>query len=130
MNSRHKYFRNLHHKEKIENKALGHKTYWSHVMFFTKEPDPRYERECTHRFISAAKGRPIDTPMGRNYVYFKRPEVPYTILKVHTDHDYSKRRKWLCKQANKAVRRAWKQKGEVYQHGSYKKVFDVVWELD
>ena len=130
MNNRHKYFRNLRYKEKLENKAHPHRTYWSHVMFFTKKPDTRYTREHSCRFRLADYHRSIDTPINGNYVYFKRPEVPYTILKVHTDHDYSTRRKYLCKQANKAVRRAWKQKGEVYQHGSYKKVFDVVWEID
>ena len=67
---------------------------------------------------------------GGSFMYFEKPEVPYTIHKVQTDPKYSRRRKDLCKYANRLVRTRWKQYGEVYQHNEYKKVLDVAWELD
>ena len=132
MKRQHKYFRNLRYKEKLEAKAHAHKTYWSHVVFYTKEPDPKYEREHSYRFWCYEKGLPVDKPLtGQSvYAYYYKPEVPYTILKVHTDHKYSRRRKELCTIANRRVRKRWKQYGEVYQHGEHKKVYDVAWELD
>lgn len=143
MKNRHKYFRNLRHREQLESKAHVCKTYWSHTMFYTKEPDARDIREHS-QFIYWEANRfnmTIDDAVenyikreknvgnGR-FIYFEKPEVPYTIHKVQTDPRYSRRRKDLCKYANKVVRQRWKQYGEVYQHNEYKKVFDVVWSLD
>lgn len=144
MNNRHKYFRNLRHKAKLEGKADGWRTYWSHTMYYTKEPDTRDIRECTSGILWVANRRNISVEeaveehiewdrkrgTGGSFMYFEKPEVPYTIHKVQTDPKYSRRRKDLCKYANRLVRTRWKQYGEVYQHNEYKKVFDVAWELD
>ena len=143
MNNRHKYFRNLRHKAKLEGKAGGWRTYWSHVEYYAKEPDTRDIRESTTGILWIANRRNIsiedaikqhiehEKSVGNGrFIYFEKPEVPYTIHKVHTDHKYSRRRKDLCKYANRLVRKRWKQYGEVYQHNEYKKVFDVAWELD
>ena len=54
MNNRHKYFRNLRHKAKLEGKAQNWRTYWSHTMYYTKEPDTRDIRECTSRILWVA----------------------------------------------------------------------------
>lgn len=143
MNNRHKYFKNLRHKEKLEGRGKGWKTYWSHIIYYTDEPDPRDIRDNMNTILWVANHRGISIEeaikdhiewygkhtKGR-YMYYEKPEVPYTIHKVQTDPKYSKRRKYLCKQANRRVRRQAKQYGEIYQHGQYKKVYDVAWELD
>ena len=143
MNNKHKYFRNLRHKEKLEGKGDGWKTYWSHVVYYTEEPDTREMRDCAsniywrmNRFnltFEEAINEYIEWEKkignGR-FQYYQKPEVPYTIHKVHTSPSYSRRRKDLCKYANRLVRRRWKQYGEFYQHNEYKKVYDVAWELD
>lgn len=143
MNNRHKYFRNLRHKQKLEAKAHAHRTYWSHVFFTTKEPDTRDIRESMNSILwsmgrkNISFEEAVEEHLGwysrhtnGRYIYYDRPEVPYSIHKVQTDPKYSKRRKDLCKYANKLVRMRWKQYGEVYQHCEYKKVFGVAWELD
>lgn len=141
MNNKHKYFRNLRHQAKLEAKGEGWRTYWSHVEYYTKEPDTRDLREHANSIYRSMRNGNLEEAIQRHinwygrdtkgrYMYFKKPEVPYTPHKVQTDPKYSKRRKSLCKQANRRVRQRFKQYGEVYQHNKYKKVFDVVWELD
>lgn len=144
MNNRHKYFRNLRHQAKLEGKGEGcWKTYWSHSIYYTDEPDTRDLRENSDsiyrlmRNLHMTEEEAIQYHIewygkhtkGR-YMYYKKPEVPYTIHKVQTDPKYSRRRKDLCKYANKRIRQRFKQYGDVYQHGEYKKVFGVAWELD
>ena len=142
MNNRHKYFRNLRHKEKLEGKAHACRTYWSHVMFYTDEPDPRDLRESASSIYHRVKWKgslekaiedyiEFDRKIGNGkFIYYKRPEIPYTIHKVHTDPRYSRRRVDYKKYSNKLVRQGWKQRGEEYQHCEYKKVFGIAWELD
>jgi hypothetical protein len=144
MNSRHKYFRNLRHQAKLEGKAQSWRTYWSHTLYYTKEPDTRDIRECTSGILWVANHRNISVEdavkdhiewdrkrgTGGSFVYYDRPEVPYTIHKVQTDPRYSRRRKDYQKYSNKLVRQAWKQRGEIYQHCEYKKLFGIAWELD
>lgn len=139
----HKYFVNERFKNRLEANSGGFRTYWSHVIYYTKEPDTRDIRESTSSILYRAErwNKPVEEVVqeyidwygkhtkGR-YMYYHKPEVPYTIHKVHTDPKYSKRRKDLCRQANRRVRHQAKQYGEIYQHGQYKKVFDVAWELD
>ena len=36
-----KYIRNKNYKKKLESKVGSNKTYWSHVMFYTDQPDPK-----------------------------------------------------------------------------------------
>ena len=45
MKSKHKYFRNLRHQAKLEGKGQGWRTYWSHTMYYTKEPDTAHLRD-------------------------------------------------------------------------------------
>ena len=145
MKNKHKYFRNLRHKDKLEGKGQGWRTYWSHTMYYTKEPDTahlirdsaaaiywrmsRYDisfEEAVQKEIEWKRR----TGTGNSYVYYEKPEVPYTIHKVQTDPRYSRRRKDYQKYSNKLVRQAWKQRGEIYQHCEYKKLFGIAWELD
>lgn len=143
MNNRHKYFKNLRHKEKLEGRGKGWKTYWSHIIYYTDKPDPRDIRDNMNTILWVANHRGISIEeaikdhiewygkhtKGR-YMYYEKPEVPYTIHKVQTDPKYSRRRKDLCKYANRRVRQRLKQYGDIYQHNEYKKVYDVAWEMD
>ena len=139
----HKYFVNQRHQNKLEANSGGFRTYWSHVIYYTKEPDTRDLREHSDSIFRSMDRRnwTLDEAIqehiewyGRHtkgrYMYYHKPEVPYTIHKVHTDPKYSKRRKDLCKAANRRVRQRAKQYGEIYQNRQYKKVYDVAWELD
>ena len=141
MNNRHKYFRKLRHQEKLAGKGEGcWKTYWSHTMYFTEEADPRDLREHSQQIywraerlgsIEAAIEEYINhDKINGKFIYYNRPEVPYTIHKVHTSPSYSRRRKDYKKYSNKRVRQGWKQRNEEYQHCEYKKVFGIAWELD
>lgn len=143
MNKRHKYFRNLRHKEKLKSKGDGWRTYWSHIMYYTNEPDTRDIKECTSYILWVANRGNISiedalkhyiehekSVSNGRFIYFEKPEIPYTIHKVQTDPRYSRRRKDYQKYSNKLVRQAWKQRGEIYQHCEYKKLFDIAWELD
>ena len=129
---RHKYFRNLRHKQKLEAKVGTNHTYWSHVYFITEDPDPKYERECNYRFLYYSRGREVDSKAtGKDYyIYYDRPEIPYTILKVHTKGKYSKLKSYYKRYSNRIVRQCAKQKHECYNNGQYKKQFDLKWTLD
>ena len=144
MKNKHKYFRNLRHQAKLEGKGQGWKTYWSHTIYYTKEPDTAALRDAasTIYWRMSRSGISLEDAVkqqiewdkkhgtGNSFVYFEKPEVPYTIHKVQTDPRYSRRRKDYQKYSNKLVRQAWKQRGEVYQHCEYKKLFGIAWELD
>ena len=138
-----KYIRNKNYKKKLESKVGSNKTYWSHVMFYTDQPDPKdirksisviYRRmarynitfdEAVDRYIDREK----DIGNGK-FIYFDRPEVPYSIIKVHTSPSYSRRRKYLTTRANRIIRRRWKQYGEYYNNNTYKKAVEVALDLD
>lgn len=139
----HKYFVAQRHKNKLEARSHGFRTYWSHVIYYTKEPDTRDLREHSNSILRIAARRDIsieeaiqqhirwcERHTNGRYMYYHKPEVPYTIHKVHTDSKYSKLRKDLCKAANRRVRYRAKRYGEIYQNRQYKKVYDIAWELD
>ena len=142
MNNRHKYFRKKRFQAKLKAKAGHDHTYWSHTMFFTKEPDPRALREQqTHiwrlmqrRHMTEEQAVAYCTSRdhyGNAFIYFDKPQVAYTIKKVHTSPRYSARRKYFQKHANKALRRKTVSQPDVkYQYGQYKKAFEVKWQLD
>ena len=122
MAKKHKYFRNLRYKQKLENMAGKNRTYFSRVYYLTKEPDPENERKDSgkwwYRGPKKAKGR-------NYYLYWDRPEVDYAIVEYTTPRR-SKMNKYYKKRSNKKVR----QDVETYNYGSYKKKFDIKWSLD
>lgn len=112
MNNRHKYFRNLRYKQKLEAKYNNGN---NHIYFITKEPDTR---QCRYLNRSYEKFRGHDY-----YISWERPEVPYTIIKWHDEYGYKK----FCKKySNRIVRRS---KNE-FQHNGYRKEFDLWWTID
>jgi hypothetical protein len=133
----HKYFREKRYKEKLEHEVDNHKTYYSNVYFITKEPDPKYIQEqlnkhwpywWTEEKIWEYLTRP---ERGRDYyIYYDRPDVPYSIQYYHKRSGRSKHQKDLKKRTNKRLRQRWKQYGEEYQNNEYRKVHEFWWELD
>lgn len=143
MGRQHKWFRRERYKNKLERDVDKHKTYFSNVYFTTKEPDPRDIREHTDYIIWFADRNGLsleeaferyverDKKWGNGvYVYYKRPEVPYTARYYHKSPRRSAHQKDLKKKTARRLRQKWKQKGEVYQHNDYRKVQEFWWELD
>ena len=122
MAKQHKYFRKLRYKQKLENMAGKNRTYFSRVYYLTKEPDPENERKDSgvwwYRGPEKVKGR-------NYYLYWDRPEVDYAIVEYVTPRR-SKMNKFYKHRSNKKVR----QDAETYNHGLYKKKFDIKWSLD
>ena len=122
MAKKHKYFRKLHYKQKLENMAGKNRTYFSRVYYLTKEPDPKNEQKDSNKWWY----RGSEKVKGRNYsLYWDRPEVDYAIVEYVTSRR-SKMNKFYKHRSNKKVR----QDVETYNHGLYKKKFDIKWSLD
>ena len=133
----HKWFREQRYKQKLERDVDKHKTYYSNVFFITQEPDPKYIRErlChrwAHWWTEEKKWERLTRKVrGKDYyVYYDKPEVPYSIQY----HPKSPRRSARCvdlkKRTNKRLRQRYKQYGETYQNNEYRKVHEFWWELD
>ena len=122
MNNRHKYFRNLRYKQKLEAQYDNRDYSWCRVYFLTKEPDPRYEREHNLSFRSY----PDKKYRGHDYyLYYDRPEVPYSVIE-YVDRPYGKNKKFYKKYTSKILRHS----KDVLQHGQYRKQFDLWWTID
>ena len=122
MNNRHKYFRNLRYKQKLESQYDNRDYSWSRVYFVTKEPDPRYERERYFRF----SGSDDEKYRGHNYyLYYDRPEVPYSVIEDR-DRPFGKNKKFYKKYTSRIVRHS----KDVLQHNQYRKQFDLWWTID
>ena len=119
MNNRHKYFRNLRYKQKLERK-YDNKNY--NIYFITQKPDPRELRQLNcypyskEYYLKKFRGHDF-------YISWKRPEVPYSIKQWHTENRY---KTYLKKYSNRIVRRS---KNE-FQHNGYRKEFDLWWTVD
>ena len=119
MNKRHKYFRNLRYKQKLESQYKAHR---GSIYFCTKEPDTRYEREHYHyRYW-----RGNEKKNGHNYyLYWDRPEVDYTI-RESLRGNYGLRKQYYKKYSKKCVRRT----KDITNNNQYRKVFDLWCEID
>ena len=122
MNNRHKYFRNLRYKQKLETQYTNRGYSWCKVYFITKEPDPRHAREWGNRpyYRIDKKYRGHDY-----YLYYDRPEVPYSIVE-YTDRPYGKNKKFYKKYTSRITRHS----KDVLQHNQYRKQFDLWWTID
>ena len=139
MNNRHKYFRNLRYKQKLETKYNNRSNYgWSRVYFVTDEVDPRFIREDTLRhlwrssYLTAEENiqrrleHNCEKHRGHNfYLYYDRPEVPYSILES-TDRPYGKAKKFYKKYTTRVIRHS----KDVLQHNQYRKQFELWWTID
>ena len=137
MNRHHKWFRKERYKQKLERDVDKHKTYYSNVYFITKEPDladiqREWNRSWASWWTDEKKWEYLTRPArGKDYyVYYDRPEVPYSIQYYHKSGRRSARQVDLKKRTNKRLRQRWKQYGETYQNNQYRKVHEFWWELD
>ena len=143
MKRHHKWFRKERYKQKLERSVDKHHTYYSNVYFTTDEPDPRNLREHMDHIMWAAafNGIPLEEEIehyierdrhwgnGR-FIYYKRPEVPYSIRYYYKKKGRSDSQTFLKNRTARRVRQRWKQYGEVYQHNEYRKTTEFWWDLD
>ena len=139
MNNRHKYFRNLRYKQKLETKYNNRSKYgWTGVYFITDELDPKFIRENTLKrlwrstYLTAEENiqRKIEINSKKHnghdfYLYYERPEVPYSILES-TDMLYGKAKKFYKKYTTRVIRHS----KDVLNHNQYRKQFDLWWTID
>ena len=143
MKRHHKWFRKERYKQKLERSVDKHHTYYSNVYFTTDEPDPRDLRENIHLISWAADlhGISIEEATERyierekkwgngRFIYYDRPEIPYSIRYYYKRKGRSDHQTFLKKQTARRVRQRWKQYGEVYQHNEYRKTTEFWWDLD
>lgn len=139
MNNRHKYFRNLRYKQKLETKYNNRSNYgWTGVYFVTDEVDPRFLREATlhhlwrSSYLTAEEN--IQRKLEQNckkyrghdfYLYYDRPEVAYSMIES-TDRPYGKAKKFYKKYTNRVIRHS----KDTPQHNQYRKYFDLWWAID
>lgn len=125
MNNRHKYFRNLRYKQKLESQYDNRDYSWCRVYFITKEPDPRHAREWGYRYPYSCWSVD-DKYRGHDYyLYYDRPEVPYSIIEDR-DRPFGKNKKFYKKYTNKIIRHS----KDALQHNQYRKQFDLWWTID
>ena len=130
MNNRHKYFRNLRYKQKLETKH-DRGGYNSHAYFITWEPDTRDRRESNNSYLSNPKlTSEWDKRRGHDYyMYFDRPEVPYSIIEHHWGRNgWKKVMKWQTARRNRRIKiteddAAWREK-------SFYKKYEDRWNYD
>ena len=133
----HKWFREERYKAKLEHELDNHKTYYSNVFFITKEPDfAQIQREWYGYWASWWTDEEKWESLTRKqrgkdyYVYYDRPEVPYSIQYYHKSPRRSKRQKDLKKRTNRKVRQLFREKQEICQHNEYRRMQEFWWEMD
>jgi hypothetical protein len=116
MKPKHKYFRNQRYKNSLKRKYNDgyNESYPSNIIFLTEEPDPRAQREW---------GWGGDFKKKTRYVYYAKPEVPYSMMEEQ--HGPCEVKRFFKNYSNRLVRRS----SGCYNGGSYKKVFDLWWTL-
>ena len=107
MNNKHKYFRNLRYKQKLE--ARYHTDGWySGIYFITKEPDPRSIRESNNFYLKYPDTDPAEWERARGksyYISWKRPEVPYSIVEYrHGRNGWKTVMKWNTTRRNRRIK--------------------------
>ena len=129
MNKRHKYFRNLRYKQKLEASYLKWNGRYTNVYFVTKEPDPRYIRENGHRYPYSCFSV-FNKYRGHNYyLTWKRPEVQYSILEYqHGRSGWKKVMMWNTSRRNRHIKID-EDDSSPRNKGYYKKVEDR-WNYD
>ena len=131
MNNRHKYFRNVRYKQKLE--ARYYNDGWlTNIYFITKKPDTRARREDNNLYLRwpDTDHAKYDKRTGHDYyMYWKRPEVDYSIV----EHQWGRNgwKKVMKQQTARSNRRikiteddaAWREK-------SFYKKYEDRWNYD
>lgn len=107
MNNRHKYFRNLRYKQKLEARYDHYDGYHTGIYFLTKEPDPRAIREDNNFYLRNPKlTSEWDKRKGHeHFMYYKRPEVPYSVIEFQWGRNgWKKIMKWQTARRNRRIK--------------------------
>lgn len=130
MKNKHKYFRSLRYKRKLEAKYYNGGP--ARVFFITKEPDPRAVRESNNFYLRYSDADPIEFEKvhGRDYyISWKKPEITYSIKEYERGkNSWKKVMKLQTSRRNRRIKineddASWKEKS------FYKKVVDR-WNYD
>jgi hypothetical protein len=129
MNNRHKYFRNLRYKQKLEAGYNQRHGRYTNVYFVTQEPDPRYIREYGYRYPYSCWSA-YNKYRGHDfYLTWKRPEVPYSILEYqHGRNGWKQLMKQQTSRRNRRIKiteddASWREK-------SFYKKYEDRWNYD
>ena len=127
MNNRHKYFRNLRYKQKLEARYDNYDGWHTGVYFTTKEPDPRQMRELQHARYGNNKPEKF---LGHDfYLCWRRPEVSYSIREfVWGRNGWKQVMKQQTSRRNRHIKIT-EDDVAVREKGFYKKVEDI-WNYD
>ncbi len=105
MNNRHKYFRNLRYKQKLE---ANYDNWHTGIYFITKEPDPREIRESNNFYLRHPDTDPAEWEKVRGRDYYRcwqRPEVPYSIIEhAWGRNGWKKVMKWQTARRNRRIK--------------------------
>ena len=108
MNNRHKYFRKLRYKQKLEARYDNGTGWQSGIYFITKEPDPREIRESNNFYLRYPDTDPAEWERVRGrdyYISWKRPEVSYSIMEYqHGRNCWKKVMKWQTSRRNRRIK--------------------------
>ncbi len=132
MNNRHKYFRNLRYKQKLEARYDNCDGWHTGIYFITKEPDPRAVRESNNFYLRYPDTDPVEWEKARGreyYVSWKRPEISYSVLEYsHGRSGWKKILKWQSSRHNRRIKIT-EDDTAIRAKGYYKKVEDR-WSYD
>ena len=108
MNNRHKYFRNLRYKQKLEARHTNYWNWHSGIYFITQEPDPRAVRESNNFYLRYPDTDPAEWEKVRGkdyYISWKRPEIPYSIKEyMHGRNGWKKLMKYQTARRNRRLK--------------------------
>lgn len=124
MNNRHKYFRNLRYKHKLDTKYdNGNRN----IYFITKEPDPRQARELqAFKYLCR---RATEKYNGHDYyISWKRPEVPYTAMELVYKAGWKQVMKQQTSRRNRYIKI--KEDDATTSFKSYYKKVEDIWNYD
>ena len=124
MKNKHKYFKKLRYKQKLESK---YRNYNPNIYFYTDVPCPdQYKKHIYYRYYNWIPIEKADkNTITGQYIYDERPTVPYSI-REWTDRPYGKSKKFYKKYTTRVVRHS----KDVLQHNQYRKMFDLWWTID
>ena len=129
MNNRHKYFRNLRYKQKLETRYNNYDGWYTGIYFITKEPDPRYIRENQFKYPYSCFSVDKKYRGHDYYLTWKRPEVPYSIQEYqHGRNGWKQLMKQQTVRRNRRIKiteddAAWREK-------SFYKKYEDRWNYD
>ena len=128
---KHKYFRNLDYKNKLEMRYnRSHGRYCCNVFFLTEDIDPRFVREEWASLLRCDNTDRLKYLYGRDetsgkYKYWDRPEVAYSVHEYVRKH--RRRKEFFKKYDNRVFRRKMNKCEEILPSGGDYKKYCYAW---